>query len=180
MKLTLEIWRQAGPDTEGHFETVEVPDAVEQMSILELLDHVNNQFVEEGKEPFTYASDCREGICGTCGLTINGRPHGADQNVPACLQRLVNYNDGDTLKIEPFRSAVFPVIKDLVVDRSALDRVMQQGGYVSVFPGHRPRRRHPVRQPPRFRACTRLRSLHRLWCLCGCVPEWRRAPVHWC
>ncbi len=138
MKLTLEIWRQAGPTQEGHFETVQVDDASEQMSILELLDHVNEGYIERGEEPFAFASDCREGICGTCGLTINGRPHGADQNVPACLQRLVNYNDGDTLKIEPFRSAVFPVIKDLVVDRSALDRVMQQGGYVSVFPGTAP------------------------------------------
>ena len=135
MKLTLEIWRQAGPDAEGSFETVQVDDAVEQMSILELLDHVNNARVEEGKEPFTFASDCREGICGTCGLSVNGRPHGAGQNITACLQRLFNYKDGDTLKIEPFRSAAFPVIKDLTVDRSALDRVMQQGGYVSIQAG---------------------------------------------
>ena len=85
MKLTLEIWRQAGPDTDGNFETVQVDDAVEQMSILELLDHVNNNYVEAGKEPFTFASDCREGICGTCGVTVNGRPHGAGQNTPrAC------------------------------------------------------------------------------------------------
>ena len=138
MKLTLEIWRQAGPDTEGSFETVQVDDAVEQMSILELLDHVNNNYVEEGKEPFVFASDCREGICGTCGVLVNGRPHGAGQNTTACLQRLFNYNDGDTLKIEPFRSGAFPVIKDLTVDRSALDRVMQQGGYVSVNAGTAP------------------------------------------
>ncbi|MFV8381330.1 succinate dehydrogenase/fumarate reductase iron-sulfur subunit [Corynebacterium hindlerae] len=138
MKLTLEIWRQAGPNTEGHFETVQVPDAVEQMSILELLDHVNEGMIEAGKEPFAFASDCREGICGTCGLNVNGRPHGADKNKPACQQRLVSYNDGDTLKIEPLRSAAFPVIKDMVVDRSALDRVMQQGGYVSVDAGTAP------------------------------------------
>ncbi|PMC63986.1 succinate dehydrogenase [Corynebacterium tuscaniense] len=138
MKLTLEIWRQAGPDAEGSFETVQVDDAVEQMSILELLDHVNNARVEEGKEPFTFASDCREGICGTCGLSVNGRPHGAGQNITACLQRLFNYKEGDTLKIEPFRSAAFPVIKDLTVDRSALDRVMQQGGYVSIQAGTAP------------------------------------------
>ncbi|MDU0479068.1 succinate dehydrogenase/fumarate reductase iron-sulfur subunit [Staphylococcus chromogenes] len=138
MKLTLEIWRQAGPTTEGHFETVEVPDAVEQMSILELLDHVNEGMIEAGKEPFAFASDCREGICGTCGLNVNGRPHGADKNKPACQQRMYNYKDGDTLKIEPLRSAAFPVIKDMVVDRSALDRVMQQGGYVSVDAGTAP------------------------------------------
>ena len=138
MKLTLEIWRQAGPTHSGAFETVEVPDADPQMSILELLDHVNAGLVERNEEPFAFASDCREGICGTCGLLVNGRPHGADQNKPACAQRLVSYNDGDVLKIEPMRSAAYPVIKDMVVDRSALDRVVQQGGYISVNAGTAP------------------------------------------
>lgn len=138
MKLTLEIWRQAGPTQEGRFETIEVPDAVPQMSILELLDHVNTGLIEEGKEPFAFASDCREGICGTCGLMVNGRPHGADKNKPSCQQRLVSYNDGDHLRIEPLRSNVYPVIKDMVVDRSALDRVMQKGGYVSINAGTAP------------------------------------------
>lgn len=138
MKLHLEIWRQAGPYHEGHFEYVTVEDAVAQMSILELLDHVNSGLIEEGKEPFAFASDCREGICGTCWLLVNGRPHGLEQNQPACQQRLLNVKDGSTLKIEPFRSAAFPVIKDMVVDRSALDRVMQQGGYVSVNSGTAP------------------------------------------
>ena len=138
MKLHLEIWRQAGPYHEGHFEYVTVEDAVAQMSILELLDHVNSGLIEEGKEPFAFASDCREGICGTCALLVNGRPHGLEQNQPACQQRLLNVKDGSTLKIEPFRSAAFPVIKDMVVDRSALDRVMQQGGYVSVNSGTAP------------------------------------------
>ena len=85
MKLTLEIWRQAGPTQEGHFETVQVDDASEQMSILELLDHVNEGYIERGEEPFAFASDCREGICGTCGLTVNGRPHGPGQNTPCLL-----------------------------------------------------------------------------------------------
>lgn len=138
MKLHLEIWRQAGPTTEGQFEAIDVDDAVPQMSILELLDHVNEELIEAGKEPFAFASDCREGICGTCGLNVNGRPHGAEQNKPSCQQRLVNYKDGDTLKIEPMRSAAYPVIKDMIVDRSALDRVMQQGGYVSVNAGTAP------------------------------------------
>ncbi|WJZ01515.1 succinate dehydrogenase/fumarate reductase iron-sulfur subunit [Corynebacterium freiburgense] len=138
MKLHLEIWRQAGPTTEGHFESIDVDDAVAQMSILELLDHVNEGLIESGKEPFAFASDCREGICGTCGLNVNGRPHGPEQNKPSCQQRLVNYNDGDTLKIEPMRSAAYPVIKDMIVDRSALDRVMQQGGYVSINAGTAP------------------------------------------
>ena len=138
MKLTLEIWRQAGPTQEGKFETVQVDDAAEQMSILELLDHVNDGLIEAGKEPFAFASDCREGICGTCGLLVNGRPHGPGQNTPACQQRLFQFHDGDTLKIEPFRSAAYPIIKDLVVDRSALDHVMEQGGYVSMDAGTAP------------------------------------------
>ncbi|WKD62095.1 Fumarate reductase iron-sulfur subunit [Corynebacterium ciconiae DSM 44920] len=138
MKLHLEIWRQAGPNTEGHYEPVEVPDAVPQMSVLELLDHVNSQYVEEGKEPFAFASDCREGICGTCGLMVNGRPHGPLKNTPACQQRLVDFKDGDKLQIEPMRSAAYPVIKDMVIDRSALDRVMQKGGYVSINAGTAP------------------------------------------
>ena len=138
MKLHLEIWRQAGPNHEGHFEDVVVEDAVAQMSILELLDHVNSGRIERGEEPFAFASDCREGICGTCGLTVNGRPHGLEQNQPACQQRLLNVPDGARLRIEPFRSAAFPVIKDMVVDRSALDRVMQEGGYVSVNAGTAP------------------------------------------
>ena len=160
MKLHLEIWRQAGPYHEGHFEYVTVEDAVAQMSILELLDHVNSGLIEEGKEPFAFASDCREGICGTCGLLVNGRPHGLEQNQPACQQRLLNVKDGSTLKIEPFRSAAFPVIKDMVVDRSALDRVMQQGGYVSVNSGTAPD----------------ADTLHMLHALVA-VPVWPRAPM---
>ena len=138
MKLHLEIWRQTGPTAEGHFESIDVDDAVPQMSILELLDHVNEGLIEAGKEPFAFASDCREGICGTCGLNVNGRPHGPEKNKPSCHQRLVSYSDGDTLEIEPLRSAAYPVIKDMIVDRSALDRVMQQGGYVSVNAGTAP------------------------------------------
>ena len=139
MKLHLEIWRQAGPDAEGHFEAVDVPDADEGMSVLELLDHVNNRLIDEGKEPYVFASDCREGICGTCGLMVNGRPHGLDKNKPACAQRLRGFfADGDTIRLEPLRSAAYPVIRDLAVDRSALDRIMQQGGYVSVNAGTAP------------------------------------------
>mgnify|MGYP000917151342 FL=1 len=138
MKLHLKIWRQAGPTAEGHFESIDVDDAVPQMSILELLDHVNEGLIEADKEPFAFASDCREGICGTCGLNVNGRPHGPEKNKPSCHQRLVSYSDGDTLEIEPLRSAAYPVIKDMIVDRSALDRVMQQGGYVSVNAGTAP------------------------------------------
>jgi len=138
MKLHLEMWRQADRDCTGPFESVDVPDAVESMSVLELLDHVNTGYVEAGKEPFAFASDCREGICGTCGLLVNGRPHGPDQNKPACQQRLFSFNDGDSIKLEPLRSAAYPVIKDMVVDRSALDRVMEKGGFVSIVAGTAP------------------------------------------
>lgn len=138
MKLHLEIWRQADHASKGHFESVDVPDAVESMSILELLDHVNTGYVEAGKEPFAFASDCREGICGTCGLMVNGRPHGPDKNKPACQQRLFSFNDGDSIKLEPLRSAAYPVVKDMVVDRSALDRVMEKGGFVSMAAGTAP------------------------------------------
>ena len=138
MKLHLEIWRQAGPTAEGHFESIDVDDAVPQMSILELLDHVNEGLIEAGKEPFAFASDCREGIFGPCGLNVNGRHHGPENSKPSCPKRLVGYSDGDTLEIEPLRSAAYPVIKDMIVDRSALDRVMQQGGYVSVNAGTAP------------------------------------------
>lgn len=138
MKLHLEIWRQAGPNSEGHFEPIDVNDAVPQMSVLELLDHVNTGLIEEGKEPFVFASDCREGICGTCGLLVNGRPHGLDKNKPSCQQRLDHVPDGSTLKIEPLRSAAYPVIKDLLVDRSALDRVLEKGGFVSINAGTAP------------------------------------------
>ena len=138
MKLHLEIWRQEGPNVEGHFESVDVDDAVPEMSILELLDHVNSSYVESGKEPFAFASDCREGICGTCGLNVNDRPHGPGKNTPTCQQRLHQFNDGDTLKIEPMRSAAYPVIRDMVVDRSALDRIMEKGGFVSINAGTAP------------------------------------------
>ena len=138
MKLHLEIWRQAGPNVEGHFESVDVDDAVAEMSILELLDHVNSKYVESGKEPFAFASDGREGICGACGLKVNGRPHGPGQNTPACQQRLFQFKDGDKIKLEPFRSAAYPVIKDMIVDRAKLDDVMEQGGYVSMDAGTAP------------------------------------------
>ena len=137
MKLTLEIWRQAGPTQEGHFETVQVDDASEQMSILELLDHVNNNLVEDGKEAFAFASDCREGICGQCGLVIDGIAHGPEVTT-TCQLHMRSFSDGETITIEPWRSTGFPVLRDLIVDRSALDRVMEQGGYVSMDAGTAP------------------------------------------
>lgn len=138
MKLTLEIWRQTGPDAEGHFETHQVDGAQEEMSLLELIDYLNDQLVSSGQEPFAYDSDCREGICGTCGVTVNDQPHGPTPNAPSCMQHVRSFRDGQTLRIEPLRSAAFPVVRDLVVDREAMDRVIQAGGFVSVDAGMAP------------------------------------------
>lgn len=138
MRLTLRVWRQAGPDDTGRYETYEVPDAEPEMSVLELLDALNARLVDAGEEPVAFDSDCREGICGACGVTVDGRPHGAAENTPSCHQRLASYSDGDTLRLEPLRAAVFPVIRDLVVDRSALDRVLEAGAHVWIPAGTAP------------------------------------------
>jgi len=132
MKLHLKIWRQAGPTAEGHFESIDVDDAVPQMSILELLDHVNEGLIEAGKEPFAFASDCREGICGCCSLYINGKPHGPETKTTTCELHMRSFRDGATITVEPWRAAAFPVIKDLIVDRHAFDKIQQAGGYISV------------------------------------------------
>jgi len=138
MKLTLRVWTQDGPEGTGRFTEHVVPDAVPSMSVLELLDALNARLQEEGREPIAFESDCREGICGTCGVTVDGVPHGRSRNTPSCQQRLEHYSDGDTLTVEPLRSAAFPVIRDLVVDRSALDTVLEAGGHVSVPAGTAP------------------------------------------
>ena len=135
MRLTIDVWRQDGPEEPGRFETHRIEDAAEEMSLLELLDHLNAQLVAEGREPVAFDSDCREGVCGTCGITVNDQPHGPEANTPSCRQHLRSFSDGDTVRLEPFRSGAFPVVRDLVVDRSALDRVVQAGGFVAVDAG---------------------------------------------
>lgn len=132
MRLTVDVWRQENPSDPGRYETHEVQDAAPEMSVLELLDRLNDQLVEEGQEPVAFESDCREGICGACGITVDGDPHGPQRNTPSCHQRLAGYEDGRRIRLEPLRSAAFPVIRDLVVDRSALDRVIIAGGHVGV------------------------------------------------
>lgn len=134
MNLTLKIWRQKNHRSKGKFETYKVV-ANEHMSFLEMLDVLNEELISEKKEPVSFDHDCREGICGTCSLTVNGRPHGSMQGTTICQVHMRNYKDGDTITIEPWRSSSFPVIKDLVVDRSAFDRIIQAGGYVSVNTG---------------------------------------------
>ncbi len=138
MKLTLKIWRQKGPQDKGHFETYVLDDVNEHMSFLEMLDVLNEKLLAEGKEPVAFEHDCREGICGCCGAVVNGKPHGGLPGTTLCQVHMRHFRDGDTIVIEPFRARAFPVIKDLVVDRSALDRIMQAGGFVSVNTGNAP------------------------------------------
>lgn len=138
MRLLLRVWRQPGPDSPGRFVHYEVPDAEPEMSVLELLDTLNSHLVDRGEEPVVFDSDCREGICGACGVTVDGRPHGPAENTPSCHQRLTANSDGDTLTIEPLRAAVFPVLRDLAVDRSALDRVLEAGAHVRIPTGTAP------------------------------------------
>ena len=134
MKLKLKIWRQSGPNAKGHFENHEI-EANEHMSFLEMLDVLNEKLIGEKKDPVAFAHDCREGICGTCNLVIDGRPHGPQKGTTVCQLHMRQYKDGDTIIIEPFRAAAFPIIKDLVVDRSSLDNVIQAGGFISVNTG---------------------------------------------
>ena len=132
MNLTLKIWRQKGPKDKGQIETYPVKDVSPDMSFLEMLDVLNEQLVYEGKEPVAFDHDCREGICGMCSLYINGQAHGPEREITTCQLHMRSFKDGDTITIEPWRAAGFPVIKDLVVDRSAFDRIMSAGGFVSV------------------------------------------------
>ncbi len=138
MRITLKIWRQRCPEAEGHFDTIEVPDVSPHMSFLEMLDVVSEGLVASNKDPIAFDHDCREGICGMCSLVINGVPHGPDRGTTACQLHMRRFHDGDTITVEPFRARAFPVIRDLVVDRSSFDRIIQAGGYVSVSTGGTP------------------------------------------
>ncbi len=137
MKLTLKIWRQKNNKAKGGFETYQV-EAVDEMSFLEMLDVLNQELMEQKKDPVAFDHDCREGICGTCAMMINGIAHGIMKATTACQLHMRHYTDGDTIVIEPFRATAFPVIKDLVIDRSAFDRIIQAGGYISVDTGQAP------------------------------------------
>ena len=134
LNLTLHVWRQSSPSAEGKFETYAV-QANEHMSFLEMLDVLNQELVEEKKEPVAFEHDCREGICGACSMTINGRPHGPLGGTTTCQLHMRHFNNNDTIYVEPFRASAFPVIKDLVVDRSSFDRIIQAGGFISVNTG---------------------------------------------
>lgn len=135
---TLKIWRQDGDKDAGRFETYEAKDISPDCSFLEMLDIVVNRLESDGKEPFAFDSDCREGICGTCGIVINGRAHGPGTGVATCQLYMREFESGSTLVLEPWRASAFPVLKDLIVDRSAFDRIISAGGYISVSTGAAP------------------------------------------
>ncbi len=132
MNLTLKIWRQANASVKGEMKDYQVSEISEHMSFLEMMDVLNEQLVAKNEEPVAFDHDCREGICGSCSMHINGEPHGPDKGVTTCQLHMRTFNDGDTIFIEPWRAKAFPVIKDLIVDRSAFDRIQQAGGYISV------------------------------------------------
>ena len=138
LNFTLKVWRQAGPNTKGRIETHDAPGIPDDASFLEMLDIVNERLIGNGSEPIHFDHDCREGICGMCSLTINGIPHGKERGVTTCQLHMRKFRSGDTIWIEPFRAKAFPVIKDLVTDRRAFDRIQQAGGFISVRTGAAP------------------------------------------
>jgi succinate dehydrogenase / fumarate reductase, iron-sulfur subunit len=135
VNLTLRVWRQAGPDAPGRFETYAADDISEDSSFLEMLDLVNEQLIARGEEPIEFMHDCREGICGTCGMMINGQAHGPQLGTATCQLHMRSFADGDEIVIEPWRATGFPIIKDLVVDRDSFDRIIEAGGYISIDTG---------------------------------------------
>ncbi len=138
LNLTLKVWRQQGTEKKGHFETVTARDISVHMSFIEMLDSVNEQLTLEGKDPIAFDNDCREGICGTCGAVVDGRAHGPQKATTLCQLHMRQFSDGDTIVVEPFRARAFKVVKDLVVDRSALDKIMAAGGFISANTGGAP------------------------------------------
>jgi succinate dehydrogenase / fumarate reductase iron-sulfur subunit len=138
MNLTLHVWRQAGPSEAGRLVTYDAPDVSPDMSFLEMLDVVNERLIEQGQEPIAFEHDCREGICGSCNLVINGVPHGPRRGTATCQLHMRTFSDGDHIWIEPFRARAFPIVRDLIVDRSAFDRIIQAGGFIGVSTGSAP------------------------------------------
>ena len=138
MKIYLQVWRQKSAESSGFFEAYTVDNITEDMSFFEMLDMLNNNLIKDKKSPIAFDHDCREGICGTCGLVINGRPHGPLKGVTSCQLHMRSFKDGDTLTLEPFRASSFPVVKDLAINRKSFDRILESGGYISVKTGGAP------------------------------------------
>lgn len=169
MRLTLKVWRQSGPEDKGRLVTYQVDDADENMSFLELMDVLNERLILKGEEPIAFDHDCREGICGACSMVINGRPHGPQKATTTCQLHLRHFRDGDTITVEPFRAAAFPVIKDLVVDRSAFDRIIAAGGYITAPTGSAPEAHSiPVPKENADRAFTAAQCIGCGACVAAC------------
>ncbi len=169
MKVKLRVWRQKDAASPGRFETYDTPELNPNMSFLEMLDVVNEDLTQRGLEPIAFDHDCREGICGTCSLVINGKPHGPHRGVATCQTYLRSFNDGDTILVEPFRARPFPVIKDLIVNRKAFDRIMQAGGFISVRTGSAPDANTiPVPKPDADRAMDAAQCIGCGACVAAC------------
>ncbi|HCI91691.1 MAG TPA: succinate dehydrogenase/fumarate reductase iron-sulfur subunit, partial [Verrucomicrobiales bacterium] len=138
LNLTLKVWRQKNADSDGHIETYDATDIPIEASFLEMLDIVNERIINDGGEPIHFDYDCREGICGTCSLNINGYAHGPENSTTTCQLHMRKFEDGDSITVEPFRAKAFPVVKDLVVNRSAFDKIIQAGGFITVRTGSAP------------------------------------------
>jgi len=138
MDLSLKVWRQASADAMGEFTTYTATDVSDEASFLEMLDQVNEELNASGEDPIAFDHDCREGICGMCGLMINGKPHGPQSGTATCQLHMRKFSDGDTITIEPWRATAFPIVKDLIVDRSPFDRIVEAGGYISINTGAAP------------------------------------------
>ena len=178
MNITLKIWRQKNAETAGQFVTYVVKGVTADMSFLEMLDVLNEELIGRGEEPVAFDHDCREGICGSCGFLIDGVAHGPRRGTTVCQLHMRFFKDGDSLTLEPWRAKAFPVVKDLVVDRSAFDRIIQSGGFISAATGQRPGRQcRPGPQGGRRHGDGR-RRVHRLRCLRGRLPERVGHAVH--
>jgi succinate dehydrogenase / fumarate reductase iron-sulfur subunit len=169
VKLKLRVWRQSGPDDTGRLVDYQVDDADEDMSFLELIDVLNEKLILQGEDPVAFDHDCREGICGACDMVVNGYAHGPEKATTVCQLHLRHFRDGETITVEPWRAAAFPVIKDLVVDRSALDRIIAAGGYISAPTGSAPDAAAiPVPKPNADRAFTAAACIQCGACVAAC------------
>ena len=176
--LTLKIWRQTGPNDGGHFETYTIDSISDEASFLEMLDVLNEQLIDEGKEAVVFDHDCREGICGTCSLMIDGQAHGPQRGTATCQLHMRKFQSDQEIVIEPWRATAFPIVKDLMVDRSAFDRIVEAGGFITAPTGGAPDANLiPIAQAG-GRCVDGRRRVHRLRCLRGRVPERRGEPVH--
>jgi hypothetical protein len=177
VKITLHVWRQADPTSAGRLETYTLPDVSPESSFLEMFDELNETLVLEGKEPVAFSHDCREGICGSCAMMINGAAHGPMKGAATCQLHMRSFKDGDEIVVEPWRARAFPIIKDLVVDRSALDRVIQAGGFISANTGGA-RDANEISSQARRRRRDGRGRVHRLRRVRGGVPERVGVAVH--